>query len=242
MPENNFDIYQTESGYTAVTNEVRRAILTALAKRDRGLPELVKITGKAKPTLSSVHMKELLQQKLIQELPHPTDNRRKVYRLVARRIGSSNVPVEQLRNAVKQYVALTPMTARLPIAVALEALAAAPRGTAGDVLAAQARRLGTLAATLYPQAGARDLVTGVAGFLEHEALARPLRLDLEHSQLELEVAPDLLADAPPDVLGLLLGAFVEGVLRGRGLADAPVRAAPLDVPRRLTLHLPAPAG
>src|SRR5581483_3743852 len=142
MTSSDFDIYQTESGYTAVTNDVRRQILNALAKKDRQLPELVKITRKAKPTLSSVHMKELLQQRLVEELAHPTDKRKKIYRLRARRIGSSNLPVDQLRSAVKSYVSASPLAARLPLAACVEAICAAPASASDETLRAQGRRLG----------------------------------------------------------------------------------------------------
>src|SRR5437763_14553384 len=98
-----FDIYQTPAGYAAVTNPVRRQILSALAEKDLDLPALMKVTGRSKPTLSNLHVRELLHQKLVEERPHPRDSRRKLYRLIGRKIGSSDVPIEQLRGAVKQY-------------------------------------------------------------------------------------------------------------------------------------------
>jgi hypothetical protein len=242
VPENNFDIYQTEKGYTAVTNEVRRTILSALAKKDRGLPDLVKITGKAKPTLSSVHMKDLIAQKLVEELPHPTDNRKKIYRLCARRIGSSSIPVDQLRSAVKQYAALSPLAARLPLHVAFEALAAAPASTPPETLRAQATKLGESTSHLYAPTEPRDLVTGIAALLEQEGVARPLRLDLEHRALELELAPALPPTLDTARLGTIFAGFLDGVLRARNLAEGGTEPRMLDAPRRLALRLPPPGA
>jgi hypothetical protein len=234
VPSSDFDIYQTESGYVAVTNEVRRQILNALAKKDRQLPELVKLTRKAKPTLSSVHMKELLQQRLVEEIAHPTDKRKKIYRLRAKRIGSSNLPVEQLRTAVKQYVATSPLATRVPLAIALDALAAAPADVGEDALRAQARRLGALANPPLAAASAREAVGAIATILEREGLARPLRLDLEAARLEAE--PGAALPETPDARALaLLAGLVEGFLEGH--ARGPCRAH-LLAPRRYALDVP----
>ncbi|GEM_PF-3290791 len=237
MTSSDFDIYQTESGYTAVTNDVRRQILNALAKRDRQLPELVKITKKAKPTLSSVHMKELLHQNLVEEIAHPTDKRKKIYRLRARRIGSSNLPVDQLRSAVKQYVSASPLSARVPLAAALDAIACADAPP--DALRAQARRLGALSQQGLSAASAREAVTGVAAILEREGLARPLRLDLERARLDAEIGAALPAEIPDERLALVLAALVEGLLGPR--AKGPVRVETTGE-RRFALDLPALAA
>lgn len=234
MTSSDFDIYQTDSGYTAVTNEVRRQILAALAKKDRQLPELVKLTKKAKPTLSSVHMKELLQQRLVEEVAHPTDKRKKIYRLKARRIGSSNLPVDQLRSAVKQYVGNAPMAARVPIAVALEAIAAAPEHAPEETLRAQARRLGALAPPQVAPASAREAVTQLATLLEREGLARPLTLDLEGAAMDVE-AGAALGDVSDARAATLVAGLLEGILGAR--ARAPVRARALG-DRRIRLELP----
>jgi hypothetical protein len=235
MTSNDFDIYQTESGYIAVTNDVRRQILNALAKKDRQLPELVKITRKAKPTLSSVHMKELLHQRLVEELAHPTDKRKKIYRLRARRIGSSNLPVDQLRTAVKQYAAASPLAARVLVCVALDAIGAAPPDAPLDALRAQARRLGSAGQSGLAAPNPREAVTNLASILEREGLARALRLDLEGARLELETGPGLPAVGPADRPALLVAGFVEGLLGERALG--PVRAETTGE-RRFTLHLP----
>lgn len=241
LPESGFDIYQTESGYTAVTNEVRRQILNALAKKDRQLPDLVKITKKSKPTLSSVHMKELLAAGLVEEITHPTDKRKKIYRLAARRIGSSALPVDQLRSAVKQYVSTAPGAARLPLTTTFEAMAAAPPDCPVGVLRQQSVKLGLLSVGLFQPVERRELVTSLAAFLEREGLARPLRLDLESLRLDMELSQDLPGEVDEGRLALLVAGFVEGVLRGRGDVQDHVSAESLGN-RRFRLLLPEWAG
>ena len=220
-----FDIYQTDAGYAAVTNPVQRQILDALRGGERQLPDLVKITGRSKPTLSSLHMKELLSRELIEERGHPTDSRRKVYRLRAGKIGSSDIPVGQLREAVQHYVSLSPLAARLPLKAMVEALGAAPAGTDAKALWSQAHRLGSLAAGSFKVANARDLWMRISGFLEAEEVAQPLRIDLERGVLELRLGPALKGSAGA---AAILAGFVEGVAAGKGLELAKVKATPIQ--------------
>jgi DNA-binding HxlR family transcriptional regulator len=221
MGDGAFDIYQTDAGYAAVTNPVQRQILDALRQGERQLPDLVKLTGRSKPTLSSLHMKELLARELIAERAHPTDSRRKVYRLTAAKIGSSDIPVAQLRDAVQHYVSLGPLTSRLPLKATLEALAAAPAGTDPEVLWAQAHRLGALASASLKVGTARDLWMRLSGFLEAEGIAQPLRIDLERGVLELRPGPGL---GPAGFARALLGGFVEGVAAAKELSGPRLRA------------------
>ena len=234
MPGSDFDIYQTDGGYVAVTNEVRRAILGALAKKDRMLPDLVKLTKKAKPTLSSVHMRELLSQKLVEELPHPTDKRKKIYRLKGRRIGTSSLPVEQLRSVVKQYAGAS---GRGGVFAALDAIAAAPASTPDATLRAQARRLGALHAAQVAATSARECVTSLAGFLEREGLARPLRLDLEAAHLDLALEKQADVDIDETRLALLVAGLCDGLVSPHLGDDARSKVANLHG-RRFTLQLP----
>lgn len=230
-----FDIYQTASGYVAVTNPVRRKILDALADRDRELPDLVKVTGRSKPTLSNLHVRELLAQHLIEEMPHPTDARRKVYRIAARRIGRSNVPLDQLRGAVKHYVSLSPLAYALPIGAVLDVLAAGHAGAATrETLRAQGAALGEAASHLFTATGARDALTAIAGFWEREGIAKPARVDFERLELEVE-----LSDArPAEATAIVLGALLEGVLRARLGIEGAVTTRVKG--KRATLTLPKP--
>lgn len=215
MAQEAFDIYQTDAGYAAVTNPVQRQILEALRTGEKQLPELVDITGRSKPTLSSLHMKELLARELIEERGHPTDSRRKVYRLKASKIGSSDIPVSQLREAVQHYVSLSPVKARLPLQTLVQALAAAPPGTDVKVLWAQAHNLGGQVAASLKVGSVRDLWMRVSAFLEQEELARSLRIDLEHSVLELQPNPALGASGP--FAAAILAGLVEGMAAGKNL-------------------------
>ena len=225
MPDGAFDIYQTDAGYAAVTNAVQRQILDALRSGERQLPELVEITGRSKPTLSSLHMKELLARELIEERSHPTDSRRKVYRLKASKIGSSDIPVAQLRDAVQHYVSLSPLASRLPLHTLVEAIAAAPAGTEAKVVWAQAKKLGALASPLLKVGSARDLWMRISGFLEQEELAVPLRIDLEHNTLDLKPGP-LFRAAPAHAAPVLCG-LVEGIAAGRELGLPRLKATPV---------------
>lgn len=230
-----FDIYQTAAGYTAVTNPVRRKIMDALSERDRELPDLVRITGKSKPTLSNLHVRELLEKGLVEELPHPTDARRKVYRIAARRIGRSNVPLEQLRGAVKHYVSLSPLAYAVPFPVVLDVLAAGHSAGARDAVRRQAQALGESASQLLATSSPRDAMTAVAGFWEREGVAKTTRMDFERMEFEVELAS---SEAGGDAMATILGGVVEGVLRSRLGLEGAVGAKAKG--KRVTLTFPRP--
>ncbi|MEA3203955.1 MAG: uncharacterized protein QOI63_1635 [Thermoplasmata archaeon] len=234
MPDGAFDIYQTDAGYAAVTSPVQRQILDALRQGEKQLPELVEITGRSKPTLSSLHMKELLARELILEAVHPTDSRRKVYRLKASKIGSSELPVAQLRDAVQHYVSLSPLSPRVPLAAAFEALAAAPEGTAPEILQAQGHCLGTMAAPLFKAGTVRDLWMRISSFLEAEKVATSLRIDLQHGWMDLKLGPGV--QGRPACMAAVLAGFVTGVAQGKALDLRTVRGTTVPDGIRLTGH------
>lgn len=215
MGGSDFDIYQTATGYVAVTNEVRRQILEALARKDRQLPDLVRITQKAKPTLSSVHMRDLLANKLVEEVAHPTDKRKKIYRLTARRIGSSNVPVEQLRSEIKRYVSRSPVGARLPLSASLDAIAHAPPRASDETLERQARRLGELAASL-PTAPEKSDGASIASFLTSETIGTASRVEEANGTIEMDLDDTLTDTVRAERWARLVAAMIEGVARARG--------------------------
>jgi hypothetical protein len=107
------------------------------------------------------------------------------------------------------------LSGRLPIAAALEAIAAAPAGTADGILHAQASRLGVLCASLFKAGSPRDLWMRLSGFLESEKLATVLRIDLQHGAMELR--PGAAAPMTPARLAPLLAGFVEGVASDKGI-------------------------
>ena len=233
VPTPQFDIYQTHAGYVAVTNEVRRRILDALKDGDLDLPALVKVTKKAKPTLSNLHVKELLAQGLVEELPHGTDARRKLYRLRARRIGSSDVPLDQLRSAVKHYVGLSPLAYALPFPAVLAALTV--EGVPESALRRQAREIGARASALFTAADANDALTAVAAFLDREHIAKAKRLDFDAGEVELALE-EVCPEGRDEATAIVLAGIVEGILRARFGKDLAVRAR-VARPRRVVLEL-----
>lgn len=203
-----FDIYQTAKGFVAVTNPTRRGILDALTRADADLGRLVKCTGKAKPTLSSVHMRALLADDLVAEYPHPTDARRKFFRLAARRIGMSSVPIEELRGALRHYTrdARGPS---IPLGAALDI--ATCEGVPPHVLERQSRLVGEHAAGYVGPAEPHETMAHIANMLDQAGVARPQRLDFENLEVELEMLPR--GPLPRPALAEAIVGFFEGVLR-----------------------------
>lgn len=212
MPEAGFVIYGTPDGYVAVTNDVRQRILEILEKEDRELPHLAEATDRAKSTLSSNHMPKLVEEGLVEVRQHPQDGRRKVYALAGERLGSSSVPVDELRSAVKDYVTTAPLGGRLEVPTALGAIAAAPGDAPGEVLEAQARALGRECGRFLGRDEDRRPVMRVAEFLEREGVARALQLDLEAPAMALDPSGKV---AGPHASTVLAG-FVAGALSTEG--------------------------
>lgn len=216
-----FDIYQSAVGVTAVTSPVQRQILEALAESDLQLPEIVELTGKAKSTLSSIHMKELLNRELVQELPHPTDSRRKIYRLIGRPMRSDRNG-DAAPGSVTPRAATTPPTPAiptgapgLPLAGVFQVLAAAPE-SAQHAVDVQAEELGRRYAKRIPAKDVTAFASGLTRFVEEERLAHHLQLDFE--SLNFRCRPGAgVADIPPIRLGHLLAAFAQGAAAANGL-------------------------
>jgi DNA-binding transcriptional ArsR family regulator len=223
MPTSNFDIYEVGDDYVAVTNEVRRSILSTLEEGPSQLPDLVELTGKSKSTLSSIHVRELVDQGIVEAGAHPQDERKKVYQLAGRKIGSSDVPLEELREAVKEYVSLAPEAARFPLSVAIDAMAAVPEDADEDLLRSQARRLGLLVGQLLDVGQGRDQLMDIADMLEREGLADPVRLDMEAGdRLVLRPGDSAPREASLARTGVLVAGLVEGVLATDGAPEVEV--------------------
>jgi len=94
-----FQVYSTEKGLKQISNPLRQRILEELGKADLSLSEIAAITSRAQSTLSS-HLEELVKEGLISSRDDPSDNRRKVFFLASRPIGSAVVPREDLKEAV----------------------------------------------------------------------------------------------------------------------------------------------
>jgi DNA-binding transcriptional ArsR family regulator len=240
MATSNFDIYGVDDDYMAVTNEVRREILAGLEEGPKQLPELVERTGKSKSTLSSIHLSELLTQGLVEESPHPDDRRKKIYRLAGRKIGSSNIPLEQLREAVKEYVSVAPQAAQFPLSVTFDALAAAPEDTPADILQRQTRRLGLLVGKLLDVAEGRALLMELGDVLAREGLAKPVRLDLENGEkLVLARGEGSPREASVERVGTLVQGLIEGVLESQGSLDGGEVELTVEGEDEFSISLPA---
>lgn len=223
MPTSNFDIYEVGDRYLAVTNDVRRRILDTLEGGEKQLADIVEATDRSKANLSSNHMATLLEQGLVTEHPHPEDSRRKLFRLAGRKIGSSTVSLDQLREAVKEYVTVAPQAARFPLSIMFDALAAAPEDIPLVALRRQAHRLGTLVGRVLDAGDGRGLLMEIADLVEREGLAAPVRLEMDEGDvLVLERGEGAPREASVERLGALIGGFVEGVLAGQGRTAAAV--------------------
>jgi predicted hydrocarbon binding protein len=97
------DVYSTSSGLKQISNPVRQKILSELQRRDLSLSEIAQLTGKAQSTLS-VHLDKMVKEGLVASRDDPSDNRRKIFYLVSKPVGSSVVPREDLTKAVSGII------------------------------------------------------------------------------------------------------------------------------------------
>jgi len=80
------NLYSSVLGPVAIESGVKKQILTLLAVRDYSFDELVRVTEKAKSTIS-VHIRDLEDDGLISSHPDPEDNRKKIISLSSKPIG-----------------------------------------------------------------------------------------------------------------------------------------------------------
>ena len=73
--------------------------MSELQRRDLSLSEIAVLTSKAQSTLS-VHLDKMVKEGLIGYRDDPEDNRRKIFYVISRPVGSSVVPREELKKAV----------------------------------------------------------------------------------------------------------------------------------------------
>lgn len=207
MTDRTFDLYATSDGYVAVASEVRRRILHALEAREMGLVELVEVTGRSKPTLSSLHLPALLDAGLIGVRDHPTDGRKKLYRLIGERRGSSDPPSGILAGRRDPMDRRPSPDGHVPIR---EVLALVASGSGSPSRRSQAKALGALhrdQLATPPEPGALEPALALlidAGILSasEEAPGGTMELVLE--------GPLAAASDHAEVAGLL-GAFLHGL-------------------------------
>ena len=77
-------------GINVVKSPVKLTILEMLRDRDMEFDEIVSNTGKSKSTVS-VHLKSLRENGIISYRLHPVDNRKKIFYLNSKYIGSVNI-------------------------------------------------------------------------------------------------------------------------------------------------------
>ncbi|WP_458406230.1 V4R domain-containing protein [Methanobrevibacter sp.] len=77
-------------GVNVVKSPVKLTILEMLRDRDMEFDEIVSNTGKSKSTVS-VHLKSLREKGIISYRVHPVDNRKKIFYLNSKFIGSVNI-------------------------------------------------------------------------------------------------------------------------------------------------------
>jgi DNA-binding transcriptional ArsR family regulator len=206
-----FEIYQpSRGGYLTVSNETHRAILAALGEGPRSFQDLVRAAKKSKPTVSQA-IKQLVEQGLLEEHAGVEDRRRRSYAFVGQRIGSSDLPVPALRDAVRDYVRRTSEPS-IPLRALLEALASVK--AADEVYWMQAHAVGAAMASQMELQGEGGPWARVSHFLERTGIARPLRIDVEANRLDCELSPSL--QGPAKRLALAVGGLVEGAWKATG--------------------------
>jgi uncharacterized protein len=72
------ELFASQSGIHAITSPVRVKILTMLRSREMSFDEIVCLSGRAKSTVS-VHLKDLVQDGIVDSRPDPEDARRKIF-------------------------------------------------------------------------------------------------------------------------------------------------------------------
>lgn len=137
-----FEIWEVGQRIHSVDNPVRLRILHVLGERPRRLPEIVRLTGKAKSTLSELHVRPLVELGLISEQADPEDARSKIYRLEGQRLGSSDVDVARLRASVLAYARRAGGSATGELLRILDLPSLVQSGARPAYLDAFARRLG----------------------------------------------------------------------------------------------------
>jgi predicted hydrocarbon binding protein/DNA-binding HxlR family transcriptional regulator len=103
MKKSAFDVYSTSTGLKQISNPVRQKILCELQSKDLSLTEIANLTAKAQSTLS-VHLDKMVKEGLVASRDDPNDNRRKIFYLTSRPVGSSIPPREELKIAVGECI------------------------------------------------------------------------------------------------------------------------------------------
>lgn len=212
--DGSFTIYATEQGYDAVTNPIRRKILESLEDGEKTLGELVEATDRAKSTLSAVHMQDLRQRGLVTERADPDDGRVKLYGLTAKRIGASSVDMDDLRDAVREYVTSPQGGLAVPLSGVFKSFERLPDLEPGERrwVSLFGERLGAVAAKQFTSREPASLLNEIGDVWKREGLGRFPEVHADAASLHVTHAED---GAPGGSRCELFKGFLQGVLATR---------------------------
>lgn len=185
--EKGFEIWQRGDRIHSIDNPVRLEILRHLGEGPKNLAQLVLATGRAKSTLSAIHLPPLVEGGLVEEVPVPEDNRTKRYRLVGERLGRSDVEVPRLKNAVLEFAKRQGVDGGHALDL-VDPLSLASSGASRAYLEAVADRLGAAIGDTLP-AGVPRCVLALSDVLAQRKLGR---IRVAPEGIELECAPALM--------------------------------------------------
>jgi uncharacterized protein len=99
------EIFSTSEGLQVIKSPLRVKILSMLREKDLSFDEIVKLSGRAKSTVSG-HLKELSQEGIIGSRAHPTDARKKIFFIKSGYVGRlhRNSIEEDLKEHINRYI------------------------------------------------------------------------------------------------------------------------------------------
>jgi uncharacterized protein len=171
-PSPAFEIWKVGDRIHSVENPVRIEILAEIEKKPLTLNHLVKITGKAKSTLSAVHLQALLQAGLVKETVDPTDARVKWYALVGSRLGASSVEKAHLRDAVLEFVNSSGLIPLGPLLEVLDIRRLVDAKSTATYTSGVAQRLGRLLGRMVMATDAKDAARELSNLFEAAGLGK----------------------------------------------------------------------
>ncbi|NYT18106.1 MAG: ArsR family transcriptional regulator [Methanobacteriales archaeon] len=99
------EIFSTADGLQVIKSPLRVKILSMLRERDLSFDEIVKLSGRAKSTVSG-HLKDLSQEGIIGSRAHPTDARKKIFFIKSGYVGKlqQRNMEEDLKEHINRYI------------------------------------------------------------------------------------------------------------------------------------------
>jgi hypothetical protein len=99
------EIFSTSEGLQVINSPLRVKILSMLREKDLSFDEIVKISGRAKSTVSG-HLKELSQEGIVGSRSHPSDARKKIFFIKSGYVGKlhQRTVEEDLKEHINRYI------------------------------------------------------------------------------------------------------------------------------------------